>query len=79
MSPTVQSPEFGMIQDEERRRLQQAVLELRAEEQEVFLLRQNGSLSYEQIAEATSIPLGTVKTRMRSAIRQLRVSVGEKT
>jgi RNA polymerase sigma-70 factor (ECF subfamily) len=56
--------------------LQQAVLKLRAEEQEVFLLRQNGSLTYEQIAEATSLPLGTVKTRMRTAIGQLRKAVG---
>lgn len=77
MSSTFEPPDRGLIQDEERRRLQRAVLQLRAEEQEVFLLRQNGSLSYEQIAEATSIPLGTVKTRMRTAIRQLRESVGD--
>jgi RNA polymerase sigma-70 factor (ECF subfamily) len=71
-------PERCLIQDEEMRRLQLAVLGLRVEEQEVFLLRQNGSLSYEQIASITSLPLGTVKTRMRSAIRQLRESLGEK-
>ncbi len=77
MSSTVDPPECRLILDEERQQLHHAVLHLRAEEQEVFLLRQNGSLSYEQIAEVTSIPLGTVKTRMRTAIRQLRVSVGD--
>ncbi len=78
MSPSWEPPDRSLIHDEEMRRLEQAVLQLRAEEQEVFLLRQNGSLSYEQIAEITSIPLGTVKTRMRTAIRQLRESVGDR-
>jgi RNA polymerase sigma-70 factor (ECF subfamily) len=76
MVSTSDSPEAGLQKDEELRWLQQAVLKLRPEEQEVFLLRQNGSLTYEQIAEATSLPLGTVKTRMRTAIRQLREAVG---
>jgi RNA polymerase sigma-70 factor (ECF subfamily) len=78
VSDPTDPPEHGLMQDEEMRRLQLAVLGLRAEEQEVFLLRQNGSLSYEQIASITSIPLGTVKTRMRSAIRHLRESLGDK-
>ncbi len=76
-SPRSDSPDHDLIRDEQMCRLQQAVLGLRPEEQEVFLLRQNGALTYEAIAEAISIPLGTVKTRMRSAIRQLRESVGE--
>lgn len=73
---TSDSPDAGLLKDEEQRVLQLAVLNLRAEEQEVFLLRQNGVLTYEQIAEATSLPLGTVKTRMRKAISQLREAVG---
>jgi RNA polymerase sigma factor (sigma-70 family) len=77
MSSTSDCPDQALIRGEEAIRLQQAVLQLRAEEQEVFLLRQNGALTYEQIAETTSIPLGTVKTRMRAAIRQLRESVGD--
>jgi RNA polymerase sigma-70 factor, ECF subfamily len=57
---------------EELARVQQALQELRAEEQEVFLLRQNGQLTYEQIAESIQLPVGTVKTRMRLALRKLR-------
>ena len=76
MVSTSEGPDSGLMRDEELQVLQHAVLQLRPEEQEVFLLRQNGSLTYEQIAEATSLPLGTVKTRMRAAIRQLRESVG---
>lgn len=52
--------------------VQRALLRLRAEEQEVFLLRQNGGMTYEQIAEAISLPVGTVKTRMRMALQKLR-------
>ena len=56
-------------------RLRQAVEQLRPEEQEVFLLRQNGDLTYEEIAQAVGAPLGTVKTRMRLALSKLRVSL----
>lgn len=57
---------------EELARLQQALRELRPEEQEVFLLRQNGQLTYQQIADSIHLPVGTVKTRMRLALRKLR-------
>ena len=52
--------------------VRQALVQLRQEEQEVFLLRQNGQMTYEQIADATQLPVGTVKTRMRLALRKLR-------
>jgi RNA polymerase sigma-70 factor (ECF subfamily) len=53
-------------------RVRQAVMDLRPEEQAVFLLRQNGELTYEQIAEMYNRPIGTVKTQMRSALQKLR-------
>jgi RNA polymerase sigma-70 factor, ECF subfamily len=52
--------------------LRQAILGLREEEKEVFLLRQNGDLTYEQIAELRHVPIGTVKTQMRSALDKIR-------
>jgi RNA polymerase sigma-70 factor (ECF subfamily) len=58
--------------DERMVRLRSALKELRPEEQEVFLLRQNGELTYEEIAELMEIPAGTVKTRMRLALARLR-------
>jgi RNA polymerase sigma-70 factor (ECF subfamily) len=57
---------------EDLENLRKAILELRQEEKEVFLLRQNGGLTYEQIAEIRSSPVGTVKTQMRSALQKLR-------
>ena len=53
-------------------RLRHAITQLRQDEKEVFLLRQNGDLTYEQIAEIRSAPVGTVKTQMRTALIKLR-------
>lgn len=63
--------------DERLVRLRAAIGELRSEEQEVFLLRQNGELTYEQIAETMELPVGTVKTRMRLALARLREVLAE--
>ena len=61
------------LEDEESvRLLRTAIAHLRSDEKEVFLLRQNGDLTYEQIAEIRQAPVGTVKTQMRSALQKLR-------
>lgn len=65
-------PEHQAQRSEQMEHLRKAVNQLRAEEREVFLLRQNGELTYEAIAETLDIPLGTVKTRMRMALAHLR-------
>jgi len=52
--------------------LRKALLDLRPEEKEVFLLRQNGDLTYEEIAALRRTPIGTVKTQMRTALQKLR-------
>jgi RNA polymerase sigma factor (sigma-70 family) len=57
---------------DEAERIRLAVRDLREEEQEVFLLKQNAELTYEEIALEIGIPLGTVKTRMRMALMKLR-------
>lgn len=70
--PETTSPSSGLESQETLQRLRQALLHLRPEEKEVFLLRQNGELTYEQIAELYERPVGTVKTQMRSALQKLR-------
>ena len=67
------NPHATAEQQEQLSRLRSALRDLRPEEQEVFLLRQNGELTYDEIAEAIGIPTGTVKTRMRLALSKLRV------
>ena len=66
------SPLSGLEDQERMNQLRQALLRLRPEEKEVFLLRQNGDLTYEQIAEMYDRPVGTVKTQMRAALQKLR-------
>ncbi|MBY0528126.1 MAG: RNA polymerase sigma factor [Gemmataceae bacterium] len=66
------APIVSLEEKESMDRLRKAILTLRAEEKEVFLLRQNGDLTYEQIAEIRNSPVGTVKTQMRSALQKLR-------
>jgi RNA polymerase sigma-70 factor (ECF subfamily) len=66
------SPAETMEERESRERLKQALLDLRPEEKEIFLLRQNGELTYEEIAELRRCPVGTVKTQMRAALHKLR-------
>jgi RNA polymerase sigma factor (sigma-70 family) len=65
-------PGQALEEQESRQRLRAALMQLRPEEKEVFLLRQNGELTYEQIAETYNRPVGTVKTQMRSALAKLR-------
>ncbi|MDR1492705.1 MAG: sigma-70 family RNA polymerase sigma factor [Planctomycetaceae bacterium] len=61
----------AMIRSEELKQFQKAIQSLDNEEKEVFLLRQNGELTFEQIAQTLNIPLGTAKTRMRRAVMKL--------
>src|SRR5262249_1434616 len=66
------APGRALEEREELHQLREALMNLRPEEKEVFLLRQNGELTYEQIAELHNRPVGTVKTQMRSALQKLR-------
>jgi RNA polymerase sigma factor (sigma-70 family) len=71
------SAEAALLEGERVERLRSAIADLRDEEKEVFLLRQNGELTYEEIANLLDIPSGTVKTRMRLALERLRRVLGE--
>ena len=55
-------------------RLSAAVARLSAERREVLLLRFVDDMSLQDIADTLSIPLGTVKSRLHLAIRELRES-----
>jgi len=72
LEPEVASPERTAQDREAKARLRQALMDLRPDEKEVFLLRQNAALTYEEIAKLRHTPVGTVKTQMRAAITKLR-------
>jgi RNA polymerase sigma-70 factor, ECF subfamily len=65
-------PEVAIENQESLDQVRTAIMHLRQDEKEVFLMRQNGNLTFEQIAEIRRSPLGTVKTQMRSALHKLR-------
>jgi len=71
-------PQADAVRRERLELVRRALLDLRPEEQEVFLLRQNGQLTYEEIARSIDVPVGTVKTRMRLAVGKLREALGGK-
>jgi RNA polymerase sigma factor (sigma-70 family) len=70
-------PATLMETKEEADRVRLAVAQLRDEEQTVFLLRQSGEMTYDEIAAELGVPTGTVKTRMRLALARLREALGE--
>ena len=72
-----ESPQAQAVHSEQMERVRGALRDLRSEEREVFLLRQNGDMTYEEIADAIGIPTGTVKTRMRRALCRLREVLAE--
>lgn len=76
MSPLEQQdPARRAVAREDLVRVRAAIRELPDGEREVFLLRQNGDLPYERIAETLGIPANTAKTRMRRALLRLRAAI----
>jgi len=71
------SPLDFLEKQEETERLRGALGHLRPDEREVFQLRHDAALSYEEIAQRRNRPVGTGKTQMRSAVRKLRQALGE--
>jgi RNA polymerase sigma-70 factor (ECF subfamily) len=68
-------PETALLQKERTAAVQQAVLRLAEASRSVLVLREYGGLSYEEIAAALDIPLGTVMSRLSYARRQLKQSL----
>ncbi len=70
----------GAVEDvfmrERRRRLQEELAGLPPEQRQVLDLAFHQGMTQREIAEATRIPLGTVKTRTLLALRKLRKSLG---
>ena len=73
LTPGFDQPPIQALEEQELLTMVRGALKrLRPAEQDVFLLRQNGELTYRQIARLRSRPVGTVKTLMRSALHKLR-------
>lgn len=60
----------------QRTKIKAALSNLRPEQREVVVLAYFGGLTHSEIAERLQKPLGTVKTRMRLALKKLREVLG---
>jgi RNA polymerase sigma-70 factor, ECF subfamily len=60
-----------------KERIARAVDQLPDEQREVFLMREIANLPFKEIAEITSVPENTVKSRMRYALERLQEALAE--
>lgn len=67
----------NVLMQERRRRLQEEMAKLPEEQRQVLDLAFYGGMTQSEIAEQTSIPLGTVKTRTLLAMKKLRKALRE--
>jgi len=65
-------PEGEAIRAEQARRVQRAILDLPETSRSALVLREYGGLSYQEIAAALDVPVGTVMSRLNHARGQLR-------
>ncbi len=73
--PTKETPESLLLQRSDCQLVQQALEQLPVAHREVLLLCDVEEMSYQEIATAMSIPIGTVMSRLSRARRALRESV----
>lgn len=75
-------PSEGMLEETalahiDAGRVRAALAQLPAEQRELIELGFFGGVTHEQLAKRTGVPLGTVKTRIRSGLRKLRTLLEE--
>ncbi len=70
-------PEETLMTAQDYETLVSALDGLDSRHRAVLVLRYFNDLSYEEIAEAVGVPLGTVKSRMNQALKRLRGRLGE--
>lgn len=72
MPVTEQTPESILLRQIDHETLYRAIEELPVSFREVLLLRDVEELSYQEIAEAIAVPIGTVMSRLSRARRMLK-------
>jgi len=77
LTSTEEDPETSVERKERSRQVQQAVLALPAASRAVLILREYEGLSYQEIANALDIPVGTVMSRLNYARGQVRQALSK--
>jgi len=73
-----QTPEDVSEANESFRRLKDAIQSLPRKQREVFVLREYGDLSYEDLASVLKIRIGTVMSRLNRARRAITAAIKER-
>jgi len=73
---TAADPEGRINSDERIRHVQQTLLQLAEEFRQPLVLKEIDGMSYEQIAEVLDIPIGTVRSRIFRARREMTERLG---
>jgi RNA polymerase sigma-70 factor (ECF subfamily) len=77
-SPDSANPESLLIEQANRATMQEALAELQVQFREILLLCEVEEMSYQEISETLSIPLGTVMSRLHRARAALRCLLQKK-
>jgi len=75
---TLETPESLLIERSDQLMVQKAIEELPVNFREVILLCDVEEMSYQEIAETISVPIGTVMSRLARARNALRVELGKR-
>jgi RNA polymerase sigma-70 factor (ECF subfamily) len=70
-----QTPEAELIRQEELRLLKGAIQKLPKKQRDVFVLKEYGDLTYQEIAETLKIELGTVMSRLNRARQAIKEQI----
>jgi len=70
-----QTPEYEMIRQEQFLLLKGAIQKLPKKQRDVFILKEYGDLSYQEIAETLKIELGTVMSRLNRARQAIKEQI----
>ena len=73
---TSPDPEVEQLRKADRRAVREGLESLPPEYREVLVLRELEGMSYKQIAQVTSIPIGTVMSRLARGRKRLETALG---
>lgn len=74
---SISNPEDELIARETFEKVNKSISILSEKQKAVFLLRQNGEMSFKEIAESMNEPLNTVLSHMRYAVRKIKKQIEE--
>lgn len=75
VAPARLSPARTTEQNERLKIIRQAVVSLTAELRQVVVMKEFEEMTFQEIAEALDLPLSTVKSRLYTALKQLRLKL----